>query len=78
MKECFDEQNIQKLQQVATQMPAKEFEEHLKRCIDSGLWVPDGGKKTSDEVTNWSEQSPSSSAAENKETELHHRKPTAS
>ena len=25
-------------------MPEEEAKYHLKRCIDSGLWVPDGNK----------------------------------
>ena len=28
------------LQKVLTAMPKDEAENHLKRCIDSGLWVP--------------------------------------
>ena len=25
-------------------MPVEEATYHMKRCVDSGLWVPDGGK----------------------------------
>ncbi len=28
------------LQKVLLQMPKEEAENHLKRCIDSGLWIP--------------------------------------
>lgn len=26
-------------------MPEEEARYHMKRCVDSGLWVPEGGKK---------------------------------
>lgn len=28
------------LQEAVTQLPKEEAEYHIKRCIDSGLWVP--------------------------------------
>ncbi|KAL1244931.1 Hsp90 co-chaperone Cdc37 [Trichinella spiralis] len=40
MKECFANRDIESLKKVAMSMPGKEFEYHLQRCIDSGLWVP--------------------------------------
>jgi len=41
LQECFDSKDIQMLQDVLTGMPEEEARYHLKRCIDSGLWVPD-------------------------------------
>ena len=41
LQECFDTKDIQKLQDTLTSMPEEEAKYHLKRCIDSGLWVPD-------------------------------------
>lgn len=41
LQECFDSKNVQMLQDVLTTMPEEEARYHLKRCIDSGLWVPD-------------------------------------
>ena len=32
------------LQDVMSSMPEDEAKYHLKRCIDSGLWVPDAKK----------------------------------
>ena len=32
------------LQDVMSAMPEDEAKYHLKRCIDSGLWVPDAKK----------------------------------
>merc|ERR1712002_950428 len=40
LQECFDSKNIQMLQDTLTSMPEEEAKYHLKRCIDSGLWVP--------------------------------------
>lgn len=45
LKECFETQDIKKLQEVLTAMEESEAKYHLKRCIDSGLWVPDAKKK---------------------------------
>lgn len=36
------------LQDALTTMPEDEAKYHLKRCIDSGLWVPDAKKAEAD------------------------------
>ena len=36
------------LQDVLSAMPEDEAKYHLKRCIDSGLWVPDAKKAEAD------------------------------
>ncbi|KAH3737282.1 hypothetical protein DPMN_043865 [Dreissena polymorpha] len=43
MKACFESKDIEQLQQVVLEMPKAEAEYHMKRCVDSGLWVPGGG-----------------------------------
>lgn len=40
MQKCFDEKDIQMLQDVISKMDPTEAKVHMKRCIDSGLWVP--------------------------------------
>ncbi|XP_062306085.1 hsp90 co-chaperone Cdc37 [Osmerus eperlanus] len=40
MKKCFDDKDIQMLQTVISKMDPTEAKAHMKRCIDSGLWVP--------------------------------------
>ncbi|XP_032782960.1 hsp90 co-chaperone Cdc37 [Daphnia magna] len=47
LKECFETQNIELLQQAISTLPEEEARYHMKRCVDSGLWVPDAnsGKK---------------------------------
>ena len=41
LKECFASRSIPRLQEVLARMPKEESAYHMKRCIDSGLWVPD-------------------------------------
>jgi len=40
MKACFESQDIALLQQVVKEMPEEEARYHMKRCVESGLWVP--------------------------------------
>ena len=44
LKECFEKKDIALLQDAVTKIPKEEAEYHIKRCIDSGLWVPDAKK----------------------------------
>merc|ERR1719347_1657002 len=51
MQECFESQDIGLLQQVIKELPEDEARYHMKRCVDSGLWVPsseDPGTSTED------------------------------
>uniref|UniRef100_A0A3P8NRL6 Cell division cycle 37 homolog (S. cerevisiae) n=2 Tax=Astatotilapia calliptera TaxID=8154 RepID=A0A3P8NRL6_ASTCA len=41
VKRSFHEKNIQMLQEAMSKLDPEEGKYHLKRCIDSGLWVPD-------------------------------------
>lgn len=38
MQNCFRSGDVELLKKVAAEMPQAEFEQHFKRCIDSGLW----------------------------------------
>lgn len=40
LKECFESKDIALLQKVIMEFPKEEAEYHMKRCVDSGLWVP--------------------------------------
>lgn len=40
MQKCFDDKDIQMLQEAISKMDPTEAKQHMKRCIDSGLWVP--------------------------------------
>uniref|UniRef100_A0A8C1CZ37 Hsp90 co-chaperone Cdc37 n=1 Tax=Cyprinus carpio carpio TaxID=630221 RepID=A0A8C1CZ37_CYPCA len=70
MQKCFDDKDIQMLQDAITKMDPTEAKYHMKRCIDSGLWVPnaqadeegDKDKEESDENLSvfkiWSQNEP--------------------
>ncbi|KAM6939480.1 hsp90 co-chaperone Cdc37-like [Xenentodon cancila] len=45
----FDEKNIQMLQEAMNKLDPEEGRYHLKRCVDSGLWVPDKGEDEDEE-----------------------------
>lgn len=44
LKDCFESKDISQLQQAIAKMKRLDAEYHMKRCVDSGLWVPGGGK----------------------------------
>jgi len=48
LKNCFDTKDIGKLQEVLTTMKPDEAQIWLKKCIDSGLWVPGPSDDTED------------------------------
>jgi len=50
LKECFEKKDIAMLQEAVTKLPKEQAEYHIKRCIDSGLWVPGGADKGDDDV----------------------------
>ncbi|KAK2717960.1 hsp90 co-chaperone Cdc37-like [Artemia franciscana] len=45
LKECFEKQDIPLLQQIIAKMEPTEAKYHMKRCVDSGLWVPEANKE---------------------------------
>jgi len=45
LKECFESQNIEMLQECLLKMDKKDAEYHLDRCVKSGLWVPQADKE---------------------------------
>lgn len=40
LRECFEKRDIPMLQKTLLEMDPEDFKYHMKRCIDSGLWVP--------------------------------------
>lgn len=46
LKDCFEKQNIELLQQAIATLPEEEARYHMKRCVESGLWVPEGNTST--------------------------------
>ncbi|XP_041839204.1 hsp90 co-chaperone Cdc37 isoform X2 [Melanotaenia boesemani] len=49
IQRSFDEKNMQMLQEAMDKLDPEEGRYHLKRCIDSGLWVPDSGEGDDEE-----------------------------
>lgn len=43
LKQCFESQNIDMLQNAIAEMEEEAARYHMKRCVDSGLWVPESG-----------------------------------
>ncbi|XP_064108145.1 hsp90 co-chaperone Cdc37-like [Macrobrachium nipponense] len=41
LKACFESQNIELLQTTIAKMNPEDAAYHMKRCVDSGLWVPE-------------------------------------
>lgn len=52
LKECFEKQDIKMLQDTIAKMPQDEAAYHMARCVDSGLWLPEGGKKAENSENN--------------------------
>lgn len=44
MQKCFEARDIPLLQKTISELPEEEARYHLKRCVDSGLWVPDAAR----------------------------------
>lgn len=40
LRDAFESQEVGRLQQVIASMNPKEAKYHMKRCVDSGLWIP--------------------------------------
>jgi len=49
LKQAFENQDIQKLQDVLAKMDPKEAKLCMKKCVDSGLWVPKDSSVFDDE-----------------------------
>ncbi|XP_003700853.1 cell division cycle protein 37 [Megachile rotundata] len=45
LKKCFETQDLPLLHQTIAEMPQDVASYHMKRCVDSGLWVPDAKAK---------------------------------
>ncbi|KZC07630.1 Hsp90 co-chaperone Cdc37, partial [Dufourea novaeangliae] len=42
LQKCFESRDIPLLHETLAAMPKAEMCYHMKRCVDSGLWIPDG------------------------------------
>lgn len=58
LKKCFESQNIEMLQETIAKMKEEDARYHMKRCVDSGLWVPDANKSKTDDPSEEGEKDP--------------------
>lgn len=64
------------LQDAIKTLPEDEARYHLKRCVDSGLWVPDASKADKEEESSAGADGDSDAAAASSSTDT--TKPTVS
>lgn len=72
LQECFETRNIELLQKAISELPEDQAKYHLKRCVDSGLWIPDASKADKDnknEATGESSTTAAETAAAAPETD---------
>nr|XP_054775196.1 hsp90 co-chaperone Cdc37-like [Lytechinus pictus] len=43
LQDCFESKSVSQLQETIAKMKPEDATYHMKRCVDSGLWVPGGG-----------------------------------
>lgn len=65
LRDAFESQEIDRLQQVIASMNPKEAKYHMKRCVDSGLWIPSDSSifEDDDQVEELEDKAPSSAAS---------------
>lgn len=63
LQKCFESQNIGLLQETIAKMDEEQARYHMKRCVESGLWIPEAGK-TKEEVEESSEPAPTETVTE--------------
>lgn len=51
LQKCFESRNIKLLQETIMTLPEEEARYHMKRCVDSGLWLPEGGKEAAGDAS---------------------------
>ena len=56
LQQCFEKKDIPMLQKALSELPKDEAELYMKRCIESGMWIPDAKSKDID--TAESEENP--------------------
>lgn len=58
LKQCFESQNIPLLQETISKMDEKDARYHMKRCVDSGLWIPEANRGKEEAGDGGSEEPP--------------------
>uniref|UniRef100_A0A1I8PWA2 Hsp90 co-chaperone Cdc37 n=1 Tax=Stomoxys calcitrans TaxID=35570 RepID=A0A1I8PWA2_STOCA len=71
LKACFESRDTELLQKTIAEMPVEEAKHHMKRCVDSGLWVPNAADANEDNAKSKSTEidSPTESPKEKEDKE---------
>lgn len=77
MQECFEARDLPKLQTVVSEMDEETARYHMKRCVDSGLWVPDASTLQSTEDNNEDTDASAVNSVETKTEEPVYSEPNA-
>lgn len=66
LQKCFELLDTAMLQEAIASLPPEEAAYHMKRCVDSGLWIPDAKKSGSEgeETSGSSSEDPTYAAVE--------------
>ncbi|CAH8862807.1 unnamed protein product [Trichobilharzia szidati] len=67
LQECFEKKDVELLKTVLCSMDPQQAEYHMKRCVDSGLWV-DNARSAGDNETGGGGDPEENGSADNKET----------
>lgn len=70
LQKCFESRDIPMLQVEMSKLPEDEARYHLKRCVDSGLWVPEADAAKKDGATE--ERIAETAAGEPEKEEIYH------
>lgn len=62
LQKCFESRDIKLLQETILTLPEEEARYHMKRCVDSGLWLPEAGKDNAQEGGETEEAAPKEEA----------------
>lgn len=68
LQDCFESKDIDLLKKTITELPEEEARYHMKRCIDSGMWVPDASDLEKMEA---SAESKASTSTSNEEEDIY-------
>ncbi|TDG53218.1 hypothetical protein AWZ03_000033 [Drosophila navojoa] len=69
LKACFESRDVEQLQKIIATMPVEEAKYHMKRCVDSGLWVPNAADAPQEENEAEAKADDSADTAKPKATE---------
>jgi len=67
LRKCFETQDIPLLKETIKTMDEEECKYHMKRCVDSGLWVPDAKSQADGDAESPEADEPVQDSVENQD-----------